>query len=106
MPSARSPLRLGKLPPALLDRLLRWGGARDDRVLVGPGCGVDAAVVRVGPRGLVLKSDPVTFATTHVGWYVVQVNANDIAVMGARPCWFQPTILLPPGTRASQVIAI
>ena len=57
-------------------------------------------------RGLVLKSDPVTFTTTHLGWYVVQVNANDIAVMGARPCWFQPTILLPPGTRAPQVIAI
>jgi hydrogenase expression/formation protein HypE len=106
VPSARSPLGLGKLPPALLDRLLRWGGARDDRVLVGPGCGVDAAVVRVGRHRLVLKSDPVTFTTTHLGWYVVQVNANDIAVMGARPCWFQPTILLPPGTRASQVMAI
>jgi hydrogenase maturation factor len=105
-PAARSPLRLGKLPPAVLDQLLRWRGAKDGRVLVGPGCGVDAAVVRVGPRGLVLKSDPVTFATAHLGWYVVQVNANDIAVMGARPCWFQPTILLPPGTRAPQVMAI
>jgi hydrogenase expression/formation protein HypE len=106
VPSARSTLRLGKLPPAVLDQLLRWRGATDDRVLVGPGCGVDAAVVRVGSRGLVLKSDPVTFVTTHLGWYVVQVNANDIAVMGARPCWFQPTILLPPGTRAPQVMAI
>jgi hydrogenase maturation factor len=90
----------------LLERLLRWRGAKDGRVLVGPGCGVDAAVVRVGHRGLVLKSDPVTFATTHLGWYVVQVNANDVAVMGARPRWFQPTILLPPGTRPSEVIAI
>jgi hydrogenase maturation factor len=67
---------------------------------------VDAAVVRIGSRGLVLKSDPVTFTTTHLGWYVVQVNANDVAVMGARPCWFQPTILLPPGTRPAQVIAL
>jgi hypothetical protein len=56
-PSARSTLRLGKLPPALLERLLRWRGVKDRRVLVGPGCGVDAAVVRIGPRGLVLKSD-------------------------------------------------
>jgi hydrogenase expression/formation protein HypE len=71
-PSARSTLRLGKLPPALLERLLRWRGVKDRRVLVGPGCGVDAAVVRIGPRGLVLKSDPVTFTTTHLGWYVVQ----------------------------------
>jgi len=80
-PSAGTTLRLGKLPPALLERLLRWRGAKDGRVLVGPGCGVDAAVVRIGSRGLVLKSDPVTFTTTHLGWYVVQVNANDIAVI-------------------------
>lgn len=73
-PAARSTLRLGKLPPALLDRLLRWCGVSDDRVLVGPGCGVDAAVVRAGSRALVLKSDPVTFTTTYLGWYVVQVN--------------------------------
>ena len=106
VPSVGSTLRLGKLPPALLERLLRWRGAKDGQVLVGPGCGVDAAVVRIGSRGLVLKSDPVTFATTHLGWYVVQVNANDVAVMGARPRWFQPTILLPPGTRPSEVIAI
>jgi hydrogenase maturation factor len=26
--------------------------------------------------------------------------------MGARPCWFQPTILVPPGTRASWVLGI
>jgi hydrogenase expression/formation protein HypE len=105
-PSTTSTLRLGKLPPALLEQLLRWRGAKDGRVLVGPGCGVDAAVVRIGLWGLVLKSDPVTFTTIHLGWYVVQVNANDIAVTGARPCWFQPTILLPPGTRPSQVVAI
>jgi hydrogenase maturation factor len=67
---------------------------------------VDAAVVALGRQRLVLKSDPVTFTTTRLGWYVVQVNANDVAVMGARPCWFQPTILLPPGTRRSQVTAI
>jgi hydrogenase maturation factor len=106
MPSVRSTLRLGKLPPALLERLVRWSGAPDPRVLVGPACGVDAAVVRVGRRGLVLKSDPVTFTTVHLGWHVVQVNANDIAVMGARPCWFQPTILVPPGTLGAQVMAI
>jgi len=90
----------------MLERLLRWRGAADRRVVVGPRCGVDAAVVRVGPQRLVLKSDPVTFTTTHLGWYAVQVNANDVAVMGARPAWFQPTILLPPRTRASQVEAI
>ncbi len=41
-------LLTGKLPPRLLERLFRWRGAPDRRVLVGPGCGVDAAVVAVG----------------------------------------------------------
>lgn len=92
-------LLTGKLPPPLLARLLRWRGAADPRVIVGPRCGVDAAVVALGRHRLVLKSDPVTFTTGRIGWYVVQVNANDIAVMGGRPTWFQPTILLPPATR-------
>jgi hydrogenase maturation factor len=96
----------GKLPPPLLDRLLRWRGAPDPHVLVGPRCGVDAAVVAVGRHRVVLKSDPVTFTATRIGWYAVQVNANDVAVMGGRPRWFQPTILVPPGTRSSVVMSI
>jgi hydrogenase maturation factor len=100
------PLVPGKLPPRLLERLLRWRGAPDRRVLVGPRCGVDAAVVAVGRHRLILKADPVTFTPRRVGWYAVQVNANDVAVMGGRPAWFQPTILVPPGTRASVVMTI
>jgi hydrogenase maturation factor len=75
-------------------------------VVVGPGCGVDAAVVAVGRHRVILKADPVTFTAGRVGWYAVQVNANDVAVMGGRPAWFQPTILVPPGTRASMVMRI
>ena len=96
----------GKLPPRLLERLLRWRGTPDRRVVVGPGCGVDAAVVALGRHRLILKSDPVTFTASRVGWYAVQVNANDVAVMGGRPAWFQPTILVPPGTPATVVTAI
>lgn len=99
-------MRPGKLPPRLLERLLRWRGAPDRRVLVGPGCGLDAAVVAVGRYRLILKSDPVTFTARQVGWHAVQVNANDVAVMGGRPAWFQPTILLPPGTRPSVVMTL
>ena len=102
----RQRLRAGKLPPPLLERLLRRCGTPDRRVLVGPGCGVDAAVIAAGRRPLILKADPVTFATGRIGWYVVQVNANDVAVMGGRPAWFQPTILVPIGTDASIVMAI
>lgn len=86
----------GKIPPALLGALFRQLGARDPAVIVGPAFGEDAAVIDLGPQYLVLKSDPVTFATGEIGWYAVHVNANDVAVMGARPRWFQPTIIVPP----------
>lgn len=86
----------GKLPVSLLTALLRQRGAPDPDVIVGPAFGEDAAVIDLGRVCLVLKSDPVTFTASELGWYAVHVNANDIAVMGARPRWFQPTIILPP----------
>jgi hydrogenase maturation factor len=52
-------------------------------VLIGPRLGEDAAVVNIGGRLLITKADPITFASEHIGWYAVQVNANDVAVMGA-----------------------
>jgi hydrogenase maturation factor len=57
--------------------------------------GEDAAVIDMGDRYLVAKTDPITFASEEIGWYAVNVNANDIAVMGAEPRWFLATILLP-----------
>jgi hydrogenase maturation factor len=69
----------------------------DPRVVVGPGVGQDAAVLDFGDRYLVAKSDPITFATDAIGWYAVQVNANDIACTGATPRWFLATLLLPEG---------
>ncbi len=94
--SDRSPLPLGKLPPHLLADLIgKLPG--DPRVVVGPRPGEDAAVIDMGDRYLVTKTDPVTFVTESVGWYAVQVNANDIATTGATPRWFMATILLPGG---------
>jgi hydrogenase expression/formation protein HypE len=93
----------GKLPVALLQRLLRFHGAPDRRVILGPAFGQDAAVIDLGSDYLILKSDPVTFTADEVGWYAVHVNANDVAVMGARPAWFQASIIVPPGTTAPAV---
>ena len=86
---------LGKLPADLLTELLSTVSITDPRVIVGPGVGVDAAVLDMGDRYLVAKTDPITFATDRVGWYAVHVNANDIACMGATPRWFLATLLMP-----------
>ena len=88
-------LRVGKLPMDLLQALLSRYGGQDERLVVGPRVGEDAAVLDMGDRYLVVKSDPITFATDEIGWYVVHVNANDLATMGATPRWLLLTLLLP-----------
>ena len=91
-------LTAGKLPQQLLAELLATVSHRDPRVLVGPGIGRDAAVIDAGgPRLLVAKTDPITFASDLIGWYAVHVNANDIACTGGTPAWFLATTLLPEG---------
>jgi hydrogenase maturation factor len=79
----------------LLQSLLERYRGYDERLVVGPQVGEDAAVLDMGKHYLVVKSDPITFATEEIGWYAVHVNANDIATMGARPQWLLLTLLLP-----------
>ncbi len=86
---------IGKFPPELLAKLLAKNNVTDPRVLVGPRIGEDAAVIDLGDRLLVAKTDPITFAARDIGWYAVQVNANDLACTGAVPRWFLATILVP-----------
>ena len=95
-PVAPSFLPPGKLPAALLEELLQQQeGPIDPRLLIGPRPGEDAAVIDFGDRLLIAKSDPITFATDAIGYYAVNVNANDIASMGGTPRWFLATLLLP-----------
>ena len=91
------PLPVGKLPLEHLRSLLRHPSKHDPRLLIGPQIGEDAAVIDAGDRYLVVATDPVTFATDHIGRYAVHVNANDVAVLGARPLWFFVVVLLPEG---------
>ena len=97
-------LPLGKLPFDLLTRLLAQAPIKDSRVLYGPGIGLDCAVVDLGERLLVFKSDPITFATDDIGWYAVQVNANDIATTGATPRWMLATLLLPENATSQELV--
>ena len=87
-------LPLGKLKIDFLESILPDAG-RDSRVIVGARVGEDAAVIDFGDTCLVAKTDPITFATNEIGWYLVCVNSNDIATMGAVPKWLLVTILLP-----------
>jgi hydrogenase expression/formation protein HypE len=95
---SREPTRIlpvGKLPVEHLRSLLTRLPKHDPRLLIGPQLGEDAAVIDLGDRCLVVTTDPITFATDHIGRYAVHVNANDVAVLGARPRWFFAVLLLP-----------
>jgi hydrogenase expression/formation protein HypE len=96
-------LPVGKLPIDHLRSFVTHLSSPDPRLIVGPRIGEDAAVIDAGGRYLVVSTDPITFATDRIGWYAVHINANDVAVMGARPLWFSIVVLLPEGRATSQM---
>jgi hydrogenase maturation factor len=96
----------GKLDHDFLDYLLKKYTMRDDRVIVGSAVGEDAAVIDMGDRYLLAKTDPITFVTDQIGYYAVHVNVNDIVCMGGRPLWFLSTVLLPKNADKGQTESI
>ncbi|MHA1689673.1 MAG: AIR synthase family protein [Promethearchaeota archaeon] len=99
MNSKKINLETGKLKHEFLEKLIAEHvkdlELNDERVILGSKVGEDAAVIDMGDKYLVAKTDPITFATDEIGYYVVNINVNDVACMGAIPKWFQSTILLP-----------
>ncbi|RLF81318.1 hydrogenase, partial [Thermococci archaeon] len=86
----------GKVPPEVLEKIVFDRlGVNDERVIIKSGVGIDAAAIDFGDSILVATSDPITGAEKHIGFYAVNVNANDVATFGAKPKWFLVTILLP-----------
>ena len=96
-------LPVGKLKHDFLKELLPTSNSSAS-VVVGPQLGEDAAVIKLGDNYLVATSDPITFATEDIGWYVVCVNSNDIAAMGAVPKWLLVTLLLPENTTTPAMV--
>ncbi|PYO02864.1 MAG: hydrogenase expression/formation protein [Candidatus Rokuibacteriota bacterium] len=99
-------LPVGKLRASFLQAIFDRHPVKDERVLMGPRVGEDAAVIDLGDRCLVATADPITFATDDAAWYALQVNANDIAVRGARPRWFLATLLLPEGATTEASVTV
>jgi HAD superfamily hydrolase (TIGR01509 family) len=97
-------LPAGKLPNSFLGQLLETYRIEDPSVIVGPSVGEDTAAVDISGREvLVLKTDPITFATESIGRYAVLINANDMATAGTDARWMLATLLLPRGFSRSQV---
>jgi hydrogenase expression/formation protein HypE len=86
--------------------VLGMTGARSAMVVVEPSLGLDFGVVRSGRRFLIVSSDPITGVQDRVGWYAVNVSANDVATSGNAPQFLQSVILLPEDAEDEDVRAI
>ncbi len=98
-------LPVGKLPHQLLSDIIQKAPTKDSSVLLGPGVGLDCAVIDHGTdQLLVYKTEPITFASRDIGWYAVQIAANDIATTGAVPRWILLTVLLPENHTTPELV--
>lgn len=105
MTRTSSSLPPGKLPGDMLQRLIsQYRTPTDETVVVNASYGFDAAAISVGGDTIVIKSDPITFATSDAARYVVAVNANDIACMGGIPRWLTVVALLPEHATTPQSV--
>jgi len=91
-------LASGKLPLALLARLLAGLPPPPPEVRLGAAVGEDACGIEVPGGVLVVAADPITLTSEDLGRLSVIASANDVAVSGARPRWFLAVVLVPPGT--------
>lgn len=93
----------GKIPLDLLSRLLAELPPPPPEVRLGARIGEDACGIEVPGGILVAAADPITLTGEEAGRLSVIVNANDVAVTGARPRWFLAVVLVPPGTTERMV---
>ena len=97
-------LPAGKLAPELLAELIDT--SLPPEVVLGPRVGEDACAIEIEAGTLVAATDPITLTGAGVGAHAVAVNANDVAVTGARPLWFLACVLLPEGSTGDDAKAL
>ena len=90
----------GKVPWDIVADLV--SGELPPEVRLGPAAGEDAALVEIGGELWAVASDPVSFTATDAGRLAVIVNANDVAVRGARPRFFLAVGLIAPHEATEQ----
>jgi hydrogenase expression/formation protein HypE len=94
----------GKIPIDILKEVVFKNlGAKRDEVVLGPAAGIDCAVINLGDKSLIVKTDPITGALERIGWLAVNVNANDVSTFGVEPAFFLSCILLPENAERKTV---
>ena len=95
--------RVGKLSPDRMAALCSGSiGKPDDKLLVGPGAGLDAAILELSDgRVMAVAEDPIFPAVglplETFGWFTAHSGASDVAGTGVKPSHMTYSLLLPPG---------
>lgn len=103
---------VGKLSPSrTADLLADSFGKPCESLIVGPGPGLDAAVLDMGDgRVMAIAEDPIFPAPglplEIMGQFTVHIGASDVAVTGIKPQFMTYTLLMPPGTPVSDARTI
>ncbi|MGB9642070.1 MAG: HAD-IA family hydrolase, partial [Candidatus Ratteibacteria bacterium] len=95
--------KAGKLPNRFLRYLIERYTAKDKDVVVGPGIGIDCAIFKVKDSAVFVKTDPITLTAKDIGSYLVNINVNDISVMGGLPSHLLTVLLFPERTTFSEI---
>ncbi len=82
-------------PDDLRSYVFNRTGSEDEAVLQGPAPGEDAAAIELPAGPLVVSSDPISLAASHVGTLGIHIACNDVAVSGVDPRWLTVVLLLP-----------
>lgn len=94
--------KVGKFPADLMKKIVYTRvGARNDAVLVGPGQGLDNAIVQLGHNQvLVVTSDPFSvipvLGLRDSAWLSVHLLASDLSTCGFPPRFIVVNFSLPP----------
>ncbi len=96
----------GKLPVKVLGRVLDSVRNEEEGLVVRPSVGVDVGIVKSSGKFLVSSSDPITGASRKIGWYAVNVSANDVATSGVMPSFLTVVSLFPKGTSSQQIFSL
>lgn len=96
---------IGKVSETVLKRsILKQIKHRREEVLVGPGVGEDCSVIELGnDEVFVISTDPITGTTENIGTLAVHITANDISSNGAEIVGIMLTILLPVGSKETEL---
>jgi len=104
---------VGKPSPGKLQTLLKNAfGQPTDKLLVGPGPGLDAAILDIGEGTIMAVAEDPIFPAPNLplelmGWFTVHIGASDVAVTGVKPQYMTYTLLMPPESKekeAEQII--